>query len=316
MAMVMLLLLTVARRVMTSGMIYTIPWTICFFAISVPMLRGCAADEEEGEKGEEGGGEAETPWADPEAVALTAKGSPADKTEETENEDAANNNGGGTFRHIYVPFSCAALKQLLSHKPMLGTALGLLIAMVRPLQELIFEGALQPVGITLKTLTSPMVCLMTLIMAASIIPQAAEAGPAAAAAAARSTGGGGGANDERDPKEYPRSVVVKLALMLTVVKLVLSPLLNAPLIRACPTATTCNSGGGAEKLSPDAKLAALLCLVEAAVPSAQMGITQLHKMKMSEMATSLARVLLLQYLAATVLLTVMVGWALGVLEEL
>jgi hypothetical protein len=139
-------------RSMAYIMVYTIPWSVCFFLLAMPVLKNVSDAQQR-----------RMPTLPMEVADGLHDGEPA---------QTARDGSSDSFALLHLRCDAAAWRAALLNGPMAGTVLGVGCACWPWLKDHLFahNSVLRPVGLTIASCASPAVNLFTLVMAASLVP--------------------------------------------------------------------------------------------------------------------------------------------------
>ncbi|CAM9369562.1 unnamed protein product [Chrysoparadoxa australica] len=172
--------------------------------------------------------------------------------------------------------------------PLIGTVVGIILALLPQLQSLLFKepkSPLRPVGAALQAIGSPLVVLQTLVMAGSLTHTQ------------RALQQNAGSQDHEDVKKSKSWSPLMTALVFLLCRLVVVPAAGYAVFYLLQHYT--------EVLGQNS-LMQLVLLLQLSMPSAQLVLVTLNHLGVQNMATKLAQLYIYQYLASVL---TMPGWS-------
>ncbi|CAN0090922.1 unnamed protein product [Scytosiphon promiscuus] len=178
--------------------------------------------------------------------------------------------------------------RILLSPNIVAVVIGLVIAMITPLQKLLFDNPraiLRPLGAAVETVGTPTVAVSTLVMAGSLVQV-----PTVAMSASSSTQGG-----HNDALQRWRRFRVLVGFLHVVCRLVLVPAVGFAIFWVAKNHSS---------VMGENRLMHLILLVELAMPSAAFVIVSLNQLRMPATAGFVARLYLWHYGASMLTITV------------
>ncbi|CAM9263937.1 unnamed protein product [Ectocarpus sp. 4 AP-2014] len=191
-------------------------------------------------------------------------------------------------------FSWAGLRRrlwrLVVSPNMIAVAIGVIIAMIPALQELLFDSptaVLRPLGAAIETIGSPTVAVSTLVMAGSLV-QVPTVGVGSAAATQGVQG-----DDDGTLRRWRRFRIL-VGFLHVVCRLIVVPAVGFTLFWVARNQSS---------VMGENRLMHLILLIELAMPSAAFVIVSLNQLRMPATAGFMARLYLWQYGASMLTIT-------------
>eukprot|EP00752_Nemacystus_decipiens_P016492 g14743.t1 len=200
--------------------------------------------------------------------------------------DAGSGHGGG--EGAWAGFKQRASRILLSPN-IIGVAIGVVIAMIAPLQRMLFDNpraVLRPLGAAVETVGTPTVAVSTLVMAGSLAQV-----PAVAAAMTAPQGDQG---DAGTLHRRWRRFRIFVGLLHVACRLVVVPATGFAIFLVARNQST---------IMGDNRLMHLILLIELAMPSAAMVVVSLNQMRLPATAGFTAQLYLWHYGASMFTIT-------------
>ncbi|CAN0359862.1 unnamed protein product [Ectocarpus sp. 8 AP-2014] len=182
------------------------------------------------------------------------------------------------------------LWRLVVSPNMIAVAIGVTIAMIPALQELLFDNpraVLRPLGAAIETIGSPTVAVSTLVMAGSLV-QVPTVGVASAAATQGVQG-----DDDSTLRRWRRFRIL-VGFLHVVCRLIVVPAVGFTLFWVARNQSS---------VMGENRLMHLILLIELAMPSAAFVIVSLNQLRMPATAGFMARLYLWQYGASMLTIT-------------
>ncbi|CAB1097057.1 unnamed protein product [Ectocarpus sp. CCAP 1310/34] len=179
------------------------------------------------------------------------------------------------------------VSRVLVSPNIISVTIGVVIAMIAPLQEMLFDNSrsiLRPLGAALQTVGTPEVAVSTLVMAGSLAQV-----PTVAAASTQ-----GGQGDDDGTLRRKRRFRIIAGFLHVVCRLIVVPAIGFTLFWVARTQSS---------VMGENRLMHLILLIEFAMPSAAFVIVSLNQLRMPATAGFMARLYLWQYGASMLTIT-------------
>ncbi|CAM9287201.1 unnamed protein product [Ectocarpus fasciculatus] len=210
-------------------------------------------------------------------------------SEETTNAGDTGGSGDESEGDRWAGFKERVSRVLVSPN-IISVTIGVVIAMIAPLQEMLFDNprsVLRPLGAALQTVGTPEVAVSTLVMAGSLAQV-----PTVATSSAAATQGGQG--DDDGAVRRRRRFRIIAGFLHVVCRLIVVPAIGFTVFWVARTQSS---------VMGENRLMHLLLLIEFAMPSAAFVIVSLNQLRMPATAGFMARLYLWQYGASMLTIT-------------